>query len=91
MATKPELPAELGNNVVGGKKQARPKLQLQKYQCHKQVWAGKIAKITLKGSMTILILDNMIEWPVPHTYITKYNPVVGGWLLQMGNGSGQFG
>jgi len=53
--------------------------ELPKYNCHKQVWALKIAK--LDGNQITPAEEEFAPFSVSPSYITKHNPQVGGYYV----------
>lgn len=72
---------------------------MPKYQCHKQVWALKIAEIKdptkpgneSDGSRIIVPSDaGYAPFRVGHDYVHKHKPQVGGYYVVYGDGYSSF-
>lgn len=65
--------------------------EMPKYECHKQVWALKIAKIVIDGEgeeretdgSAVITPEEVGYAPfkVDSSYITKHNPKIGGYYV----------
>lgn len=61
--------------------------KLPQYQSHKKVWAGKITKIKLLNTYTMLVLGEIGERViVSRGYMVKHQPQVGGYFVRYEGG-----
>lgn len=58
---------------------------MARYQCHKQVQAGKIVDV-YNGNVIVLVGETQVALHVGTPWITKHNPEVGGYLVQYDDG-----
>lgn len=58
-------------------------IEMPKYECHKQVWALKIASIQKTSMGGTLYHDEpgFVTTHVSHAYMDKHQPVVGGYYV----------
>lgn len=77
--------------------------EMPKYECHKKVWALKIASIVrdsevaqrenreTDGSATITPADDgFAPFKVPHAYVRKHDPQPGGYYVVYDDGYASF-
>lgn len=65
------------------------RLEMSEYECHKKVWASKIAEV--KGEInTTLVFDDGRALKVPYSYVQKHNPKAGGYYVVYGDGCASF-
>ena len=68
---------------------------MPKYQCHKKVWALKIAGIArsnVPGSAAMIIPEDRgyAAFPVSNEYMEKHRPTVGGYYVVYDDGYKSF-
>ena len=65
-------------------------MEMPKYNCHKQVWALKIASIGLRedGGATIFPVEKQYDsFVVSADYMKKHNPQPGGYFVRYKDGT----
>lgn len=63
--------------------------EMPKYQCHKKVWALKIAKLKVASDGTAVITpveQGYAEFDVESDFVEKHNPREGGYYVQYEDG-----
>ena len=60
-------------------------MEMPKYQCHKKVWALKIAGISLDGELSFEESNYAPVLPTKE-WLDKHNPEVGGYYVAYGDG-----
>jgi hypothetical protein len=64
-------------------------IEMPKYQCHKKVWALKIAGISLNGELAFAD-DGYAPILMPKDWLDKHNPEVGGYYVVYQDGYKSF-
>jgi hypothetical protein len=97
---QPELaPRDVVLKLEREAKEAQVATEMPRYQCHKKVWALKIAQIIdpteernqSDGSRVLVPAEaGYAPFRVPHEYVHKHNPHVGGYYVVYDDGYKSF-